>query len=426
MIYSNNRAIVPEMNSDSNLTVRTDTGGDPDLIGVALALLREAGLAEVTQRALAARAGVPAATLQHRFGSKEEMLRRLFLRLFQAEEQALAALAEGAARPPLSPVALCGLLTSLVVAPGAGTPAVLEALVQALRSPLGRPAAQSWLAALHALWRRLLADHGGDIDGAAWFLAELQIGILLLSLGSGRPQETALVNAEVARFACFGREDGTGDWFGRLIRAAADSGLLSEIPEAGAEQGPMLQRLLDAGVEIIASAGPDELSFRTLAARAGTSLSAVTHHFPKRERLLSSVFQYLHDRLTQSEAATVAQNVDAADQFVASTTGAGFAGAPLFLIFTELSLAAARMPGFADMAWRFRLTRGRDFARRADPSFDPSGRRAFTLHARSLWQSGCALVQATRAEPDELPALLRRRYSTAERVFQNGLFAALR
>ena len=398
--------------------------GQPDLLAAALELLREAGLAQVTQRAVAARAGVPAATLQHRFAGKDEMLRQLFGRLFGDAELALRRLAEGPARPPLPPASVCALLTSSVVAPGRETPALLEALAQAVRSPVGRPAAQAWLGALHALWRRLLVEHGGDVDNAAWFLVELQIGVLLLSLGGGRLQETALANAELARFACFGPEAATGEWFSRLIRAEA--GLLAQatLPDAGPERGALLQRLLEAGVALVAQSGPDELSFRTLAARAGTSLSAVTHHFPRRDRLLYAIYRHIHDLLTSTAASAAAS--DPAGHFVASVTDGEVAGAPLFLVSTELSLAAARTPAFADMAWMIRLTRGGYVALRGDPAFDPASRRAFALHARSLWQSGCALVQAARVAEDALPDLLRRRHGFAERAFQNGLFAALR
>src|SRR5579883_525112 len=73
----------------SDTTVRSGIGADSALIDEALKLCRARGIAALTFRSLANEAAIPAATLQSRFGKKEQILELTFRSAVDAELQAL-------------------------------------------------------------------------------------------------------------------------------------------------------------------------------------------------------------------------------------------------------------------------------------------------------------------------------------------------
>jgi hypothetical protein len=75
----------------------------------------------------------------------------------------------------------------------------------------------------------------------------------------------------------------------------------------------------------------------------------------------------------------------------------------------ELALMAARDPQFADHAWRMRMVGGLYEIRKDDPTFDPYGLFAFSVHARACWATGLALARIAVSAPEERRAILVQR-----------------
>ncbi|MEC3917894.1 TetR/AcrR family transcriptional regulator [Nocardia sp. CDC160] len=114
--------------------------------------------------------------------------------------------------------------------------------------------------------------------------------------------------------------------------------------------------ILDATLRLIGSGGPQAVTHRSVAAEAGVSLGAITHHFKTRDvlveqalRLLAQREQQTLDQLTLSLATSgfdQAQWVATVARYLADRTRAG----ALQLQATyELLLECARRPGLRDV-----------------------------------------------------------------------------
>src|SRR5690606_1393250 len=118
------------------------------------------------------------------------------------------------------------------------------------------------------------------------------------------------------------------------------------------------QAIVDAARQIVVKEGPKTLSFRTVAARAQTSVSAIAHYFPTRQSLVYAAYRALHEELivfTRGIGVKSYQAYDPglADDIVGFSAGGGV---PLFVAFSEFELVAARHPDFADIARYARMT----------------------------------------------------------------------
>jgi AcrR family transcriptional regulator len=414
------------MNPRSHAAVlpRTDRN---ELVEAALSLFREQGLSGVTQRAVAERAGVPAATLQHRFGSKDELLRDTFAALAAAAIAAIDRDAAALGTPPTTPDESAQLFTAVAGGPllaAADTPALLEMLTQAVRDEGARPAARAWTDRLQAHWQAAVAAWSVELGDAGWLLTELQVGLALVSVGAGNRLAAALANRDVAEWVFYGPVELAGPWFRRFLAEAT----ARPAPSLGPGRVALHPKLAEAGAEIVARQGPTALSFRSVAEAAGVSLSAVTHHFPRRDVLLYAVYRHLHDALARQAEATATGQPEwrSTQPAVEMVLNARIAGAPMFLASAELCLAAAREPTLGDMAWMMRMTRGLYQYRRGDPAFDPAGRAAFLSHIRSIWMTGCALVHAARDGEAGLAAVLGERFRAGLDLTERGLASTAR
>src|SRR5215472_17800248 len=68
---------------------------------------------------------------------------------------------------------------------------------------------------------------------------------------------------------------------------------------------PRRIEILEAALRIVADGGPDAITFRRVAERAGVPLGSLTYYFESREELLREAF-----RLYLSEAAAFVRNVE--------------------------------------------------------------------------------------------------------------------
>jgi AcrR family transcriptional regulator len=165
----------------------------------ALAELDESGIAAITHRAVAERAGVPAASLAHYFPTSESLVEAALDRMVDRELDQFAALGERLSpRDEPSEVlghALADALLALVRHAGNAQLAQFEALVHLARNPAGSGTAARWMHAYEELAERLLADAGvPEPRVAAGVIVPAIFGLVLLNLAE-QPDEQALRDA---------------------------------------------------------------------------------------------------------------------------------------------------------------------------------------------------------------------------------------
>jgi AcrR family transcriptional regulator len=405
--FTQSRTIMKNEQQKSDLSQGTSQDA---AIEAALSIFRDKGLSAISFRSVGEKAGIHPATLQFRFGTKRELLDGVFSLLADQEAeraQQIEKLANRATKPPsagthLYQLTLCG------GEPERGRNLILfEMLIAAIRDPAIRPHADKWLSETQHSWTAAFSP-SDNADDFGWFLTELQIGLLVSGIGSGRPRETALVNAEIVDRA-----------FGRLLPedAAWFSAFFDEVlkhkptaPGGAGKANDLSERLLTAGAEIVATQGADALSFRNVAHRAGTTPSATQNAFPKRQDLINAVYDRIYQNIAYpfTPIDSFRDASGTAAYFVDVILNRQFAGAYLGLSFAELYLAAARHPTLCDLAWYMRMTRGNvidDTNRNTHVARGVS----FDLHAVALWAFGCTLVHASREPEAKLRDVLEKR-----------------
>lgn len=373
--------------------------GVPDtLLQQAADLLRDRGIEGMTMRALAEAAGLPAATVQYRFGSKDRLLADAFLCLRDRHAQRLAALAlYFESLPDRCPDLADAVLAML----GLGAPedrleqlALFDFLAMALRAPKHFPQAVSWAGMLADFWRTM-AERSGRGPAKGVFLFELHLGLMLHMSGVAPAVEGQLLAREiVARALRPASERRAPLWFRTILRdtLAAPS---FELEEA-APRTTTAKAIVAAAMRMAIDEGPGALSFRTVAARAETSVSAIAHYFATRQDLLYATYRAIHEEIiafTRSLGVVTESNYDSelAERIV---TYSGESRVSLLIAYSEFELVAARNHEFAGLARYFRMTRGPYHTRKQDPDFDPFGDDAFDIFALSFWMVGHSLRMA--------------------------------
>ncbi|HLG86784.1 MAG TPA: TetR family transcriptional regulator [Alphaproteobacteria bacterium] len=386
------------------------------MIDEALKLCRARGIAALTFRSLANEAAIPAATLQSRFGKKEQILELTFRSAVDAELQALEQLSAltDMAGPSLEHAH--ALFRQLVRPPDGEQTArltlLLEMLVARIRNPEIGYCVVHWLRGLHAFWSsacRFDAEH----EDLGWFLVELQVGLQLTTACCHRPLEIALANDDLADRSIRGRSGVAPLWYRALMQRAI--AVETGMPADTSSKSELFDRLLLAGAETVAARGASALSFRNVAAQAGVSLSAVTHYFPRRQSLIYAVYRRIFEEIASDwpnvRGGRIKRNAERiAESYLDKVLHRKFGGACQPIAHAELYLLAARDPSLSDLAWHMRMTRGLHWIRDPKPPFDDStGSEAFSAHAEAIWMLGCSLVHMACETETDLPATLKRR-----------------
>lgn len=396
----------PAMAMRIRSTVREDA---VDLLADrARAFVERHGMDRLTIRSLAEAAGIPAATIQYQFGSKERLLVEALARLV---ERRIARLDEIADLLPdrLDGVrSIAGLLQHVLGLGGQrerlSQLALLDLVAAALRNPRLMAVLDPWSRRLETFWRDV-AGRAAVEPHLAGFLVELHLGLMLHLTGIERAIEgQALADEIIGRaLSPFGSPAARGadfPWFRKLLGDALAAPMVAA--DIRAADTANAQTIVDAAKQIVVKQGPTTLSFRTVAARAQTSVSAIAHYFPTRQSLVYAAYRAIHEELivyTRGAGLKSYQSYDPAlaDDIVGYAAGGGV---PLFVAFSEFELVAARHADFADIARYARMTRGLYHTREEGVHFDAFGRAAFDSFALSFWMLGYALrMKLPRAAP---------------------------
>lgn len=255
-----------------------------EIADAAIAVIGEQGLAAVTHKMVAERAGVSLAATTYYFETKADIVAEASSQLLHQYAGALGRFAD---RRQLGPVVDFRAFFSRILANVAGehrfgTLAWCEIMLDAARRDATRRLARSWFDRVHDLWLDLAALLGvAEGERAARSGLDLCIGLFFVIL------PLALDEAEAAALPFAGLpEAGGGDGQGPERIA----------PRKGLKAAETRQRVFDAAVDIMAEEGPGGITYRAVADRAGLTRAAPTYHFPTIEGLIGEVQVELFER----------------------------------------------------------------------------------------------------------------------------------
>lgn len=321
--------------------------------------MAEAGAAGSTARNVAARAGVSASAINYHFESIERLYGAA-----QAEAVARASvwidqrLDDVAAAEPWPFEALPAFAADLIDRWSEDrvlAQAEASAFLQAAWGP--SEAAAAWLRLWDALWQRTLPLFSLKKDHAPIVAAVLhseRLGHLVrwreshdrAGLEEVCIRLTARLTGDPALLAR------PAPWRQRaevLSRQAMDVPVLT----------PAAARIAEAVVAAVDQGGETALTHRSVAAAAGVSLGAVTHHFPTRTALAEAGYAWLYDSIVQSARRAGAGQADHGDvgAHILSFIEIGRI-APRSRALEAFFIAATRDPSLANFAARVRYSRG--------------------------------------------------------------------
>lgn len=361
----------------------------------------------LTIRSLAEAAGIPAATIQYQFGSKERLLVEALARLIERQIARLDDIT-GILPDRLDGVRSVASLLPHILGLGGREErlaqlALLDLVAAALRNPRLMAVLEPWSRRLEAFWRDI-AGRAGVEPHLAGFLVELHLGLMLHLTGIEPALEgQALADEIIGRALSPQSQQADFPWFRKLLGDALAAPMVAA--DIRAADTANAQVIVDAAKRIVVKEGPTTLSFRTVAARAQTSVSAIAHYFPTRQSLVYAAYRAIHDELivfTRDAGLKSYQSYDPAlaDDIVGYSADGGV---PLFVAFSEFELVAARHPDFADIARYARMTRGLYHTQGEGERFDPFDRDAFDSFALSFWMLGYALrMKLSRPPADDV------------------------
>ncbi|MES2496183.1 MAG: TetR family transcriptional regulator [Pseudomonadota bacterium] len=256
-----------------------------EIADAAIAVIGEQGLARVTHKMVADRAGVSLAATTYYFETKADIVAEASGQLLQHYVGSFGRFADRHRAVPT--VDFLGFFTRLLanVAGGhrTGTLAWCEIMLDAARRDTTRRLARSWFDRVHDLWLDITALLGvEDAETVARSGLDLCIGLffVILPLGLDEAEATAL------------------PFDGLRERSPTDSA-------AGPQRAPARQgrkavetrgRIVDAAMAILAAEGPGGVTYRAVADRANLTRAAPTYHFPTIEGLIGDVQIDLFDR----------------------------------------------------------------------------------------------------------------------------------
>jgi AcrR family transcriptional regulator len=386
-------------------------------------LIARGGFRALTVRDVAAMASISFPSVQYHFPAKADLLAAVFAATgaqhCQTLDSLLANVEPGGMGPDALPALANAVLADWCTTHAELTVAAHEMLLAAYRDPALAGAGAAWIARQHAAWTELIGRTTGAPDpDMAWFVLELLIGLSLTTLGCGRRIEAGLANQEILRFALAGPGgwDALPVWYPAFLTEIdkedrPDDAELSRAPLRAAH--PAAEKILRAGMAIVAEEGSSMLTFRGVATRAGVAVTSVTNNFHTRENLVYRVYRRIQDDMAEISFRHGWDGpVERPPSDLFGTLFRTVMGErePSFLAAYDLILAAARDERLSGRAWRMRLTRGVYLLVKRGLTPAPGPQSYLCSHIVSLWGIGVGLLHYIRgSDHDERLALVQAR-----------------
>ena len=319
------------------------------IVGAALLTVAERGLAGVSYRQVAQRAGVSLALVNYHFPGKAELIAATAERAFAEPFGPIAALG-GGGKATGKTLRNCAARSMQGSDPHAKVAMLARAefLLDALRSPEHLAAAKAWTGAQLGAGARLAAGFGmAEPALVARSMLDLVTGFQFFAIALGLRDETVALLWDIESPA----------W---STLAPGSLQPVSNGAQAGRKAVETRLRILEAAIELFVEHGPGSIGFRPIAQKAGLSTAAPAYHYQTVDALLAAaevlLVQQSMDRYRQ-----VMRNVDrdalTLDGLIEATTTVlireATEHASLNLAFFSNWVEAARRPELQGAVWTF-------------------------------------------------------------------------
>ncbi|HVY79356.1 MAG TPA: TetR family transcriptional regulator [Steroidobacteraceae bacterium] len=320
----------------------------------AIAVIADHGIASVTHRRVAERAGVSLAATTYYYKTKADIIAVASAQLLAGYVDAFRRVAERHRAEPGTSVR--DLVSRLVInATGkyrTGTLAWCEIILDGARHQDTRTLARAWFARLFEIWSQIARVHELDApEDVARSAIDMIIGLLLIviPLGLKESQITAVLR------------DGADPHEAWKVRGAkaSDRGGVTEEPARKARKSEQTrERILAAALELLKTDGAGGVTFSAIAKQAGVSPTAPIYYYSSIESLLQAaqvrLFENSKERYRQVMAGVDVKSIDidrvadlTATVFVREATEFGLVSLADF----PVRLAAARHHSLRPTVW---------------------------------------------------------------------------
>ena len=279
----------------------SDTANGP--LDLALDLIVQSGLKGLSLRNLAQKAGISASLLNYRYGSRDALAGQAFAQACARSAEAWARRESVFMAEDITAADLPAIFNAIVLDTVAtGRREAMAAWIcqtKAVRHGLYKDVAHKWHSDCTEFWRNILERTGLPVELAAGLCA-LLIGTCRIGLiTTPTPAASAWLHDVTLRISDRllrrpALRPGDSPW-----RAQIERNLLADQPAPPAESRSTPDRIIEAAAALISESGPDAMTHRAIAERAGVSLSSMTHHFSSLEEILLNTFRAIYDRLRQ-------------------------------------------------------------------------------------------------------------------------------
>lgn len=384
--------------------------GDDDrrsrLVAVAAQQVADQGMAGASARSIAAAAGAAASAINYNFGTLE----RLFSKAFESGAARTADWLEARSRElralPRSPEAAVRALAYVIVEWTRGARPLALLYQECLAATPGEGPGAAWTRLWRDFWLRTAEEFGlGEVEGRLMHLFFESEGLYHLS-GWSPALEAAALGELADHFGAVWLGAAPRTPIGALALAEQSAGVL-----ATGQIAPSAIRIAEAAAEVV-EGGLGGLTHRAVAARAGVTTGAVTHHFRTIEDLVAGairgqVLALAHRTQTPSNAPPV-ERIASLEGFLAAlrfhSTGAA---TPPPVGRRQPFLAAIRRPELAGAGAVIRFAHGGTARDAIDRFFEPQPGTlelyagAVSRLSATMWYA-CSADEAPRESREQL------------------------
>lgn len=276
-------------------TTQADTYGRIDRLVLAAAeQIAERGLAGASARTIASAAGVSPSAINYNFGSIERLLSSALEYAAACTAVWIADREAELATLPAKPDTSAFILERLVVGWTGGARSLALIYQEGLAAQAGEPVMAAWTRQWRDLFERVAAALGlGETEGRLMHLFFETEALYHLSTWSPALEAAAL--RELA-------EHFAAAWLGTAEHPVSGALALAEATAGARPFGsiaPAAERIVLAAADIVETGGLGALTHRAVAAKAGVTTGAVTHHFRTIEDLVAGMIRGQVERLAR-------------------------------------------------------------------------------------------------------------------------------
>ena len=280
-----------------------DTDQESGTLDLAVDLIAQSGLKGLSLRSLAQKAGISPSLLNYRYGSRDALAEKTFEHACSRNADFWRQRRDTLIRERMSPDDLPALAYAIVMdTTVAGHREAIAAWIcqtQAARHGLYVETMRRWQADYVGFWQDALEAAGMDPELAPGLSAALTSACRIGLVAGPTPVASAWLYDTIQRITdCLLQRPpvrpGDSPW-----RQQTEHAILARTPRRDGDSQTTADKIVDAAIRIILEAGPDALTHRAIAERAGVSLSSTTHHFASLDEIFLHAFSLIYDHISR-------------------------------------------------------------------------------------------------------------------------------